>query len=379
MKTYLVGGAVRDKLLGLPVHERDWVVVNATPAEMKARGFKQVGASFPVFLHPETGEEYALARTERKTGPGYQGFNFNSSPQVTLEEDLQRRDLTINAMAEDADGRLIDPYGGEKDLQNRVLRHVSPAFVEDPVRVLRVARFCARMAPLGFSIAPETEALMRRIVESGEIDHLVPERVWQELVKALQSTAPRRFFDALARCGALPRLMPEVGGALDTANLALGRACERSEEPVVRFAAWAGALDEAGIASLCERLKTPREYRELAELTRRQLEFFETCTRLPPPDVLRGLYAADALRRPERFERFLLAAEALAGADPGRWHWPQPQREYLHTARVQAGAINARDLTKIRLQGKELAEELDVHRRAAIAKVKRTYRWAKFR
>ena len=210
MKTYLVGGAVRDKLLGLPVQDRDYVVVGSTPDEMVARGFKPVGADFPVFLHPETKEEYALARTERKSGHGYKGFKVYAAPDVTLEDDLQRRDITINAMAEDEQGQLIDPFKGAEDLHNGVLRHVSPAFAEDPVRILRVARFAARFAKWGFHVAHGTNKLMREMVDSGEVDHLVPERVWTELDRALGEDKPSRFFEALRGCGASARLFPEI-------------------------------------------------------------------------------------------------------------------------------------------------------------------------
>src|SRR5690606_13086377 len=210
MEVYLVGGAVRDELMGLPVTERDWCVVGATPDEMKALGFRQVGKDFPVFLHPETGEEYALARTERKTGPGYHGFEFRTSPDVTIEEDLARRDITINAMARDAEGRLVDPFGGRRDLRNKVLRHVSEAFAEDPVRVLRVAKFAARFAPQGFRVADETMELMRGMVEDGEVDELVPHRVWKETEAALAGPAPRVYFEVLRECGALAVVFPEI-------------------------------------------------------------------------------------------------------------------------------------------------------------------------
>ncbi|MGH8272372.1 MAG: multifunctional CCA addition/repair protein, partial [Gammaproteobacteria bacterium] len=210
MKTWLVGGAVRDRLLGLAVGERDWVVVGANPEDLRALGYKPVGKDFPVFLHPQTGEEYALARTERKTAPGYHGFEFHAAPDVTLEEDLRRRDLTVNAMAEDEDGNFVDPYGGREDLAARCLRHVSPAFREDPVRILRVARFAARLAPLGFTIAPETLVLMREMVAVGEADHLVAERVWQEMARALGAEWPDVFVRTLRDCGALARVLPEV-------------------------------------------------------------------------------------------------------------------------------------------------------------------------
>lgn len=379
MKTYLVGGAVRDKLLGLPVKERDWVVVGATPEEMLALGYQQVGGSFPVFLHPETKEEYALARTERKTAPGYKGFSVDFSSATTLEEDLARRDLTVNAMAEDSDGRLVDPYHGARDLQDRVLRHVSDAFVEDPVRILRAARFLARFKNLGFGIAPETYRLMSGMVNAGETRSLVPERVWQELQKALAEPDPECFQDTLRQCGALADILPELDSpAGEQCLAALRQAREHSDDPVIRFAAWLAPLATGQIEALCERLRVPREYSALALLTNKHQGFFEDSIQLPPPQILAGLEAVDAFRRPERFEQFLLAAEAVSRAKPGRAAWPHPQREYLHTALLQARAITARDLTKVRLEGKALAEELNNHRRAAISKIKRTYRWAKF-
>ena len=379
MKTYLVGGAVRDKLLDLPVQEHDWVVVGTTAEEMLALGYRQVGNSFPVFLHPESKEEYALARTEKKTGPGYQGFSVDFSPNISLEDDLQRRDLTINAIAEDADGKIIDPLNGQHDLETRLLRHISPAFIEDPVRVLRVARFHARFADLGFQVATETLKLMQKTVADGEVNHLVPERVWQEIFKALQTKQAWLFFETLHNSHALKVLLPEALDTLPRCNWALQRACEQTHDAVVRFAAWAGTLPKKPIQELSERFRAPKEFSELALLVEQQLPFFENCTQLPPPEILDGLKAIDAFRRPERFEKFLLAAEAIAGANTERESWPQPQREYLHTAKHQAAAINARDLTKLHLEGKELADELDMHRRAAISKVKRTYRWAKFR
>jgi tRNA nucleotidyltransferase (CCA-adding enzyme) len=379
MKTYLVGGAVRDKLLGLPVKERDWVVVGATPEEMLALGYQQVGGNFPVFLHPDTKEEYALARTERKTAPGYKGFSVDFSPATALEEDLARRDLTVNAMAEDSDGRLVDPYHGARDLEARSLRHVSDAFVEDPVRILRAARFLARFKNLGFNIAPETYQLMTRMVKAGETRSLVPERVWQELQKALSEPDPECFPETLRQCGALADILPELDSpAGEQCLAALRQARKFSDDPVIRFAAWLAPLATGQIEALCERLRVPKEYAALALLTNKNRSFFEDSTQLPPPQILAGLEAVDAFRRPERFEQFLLAAEAVSRAQPGRADWPHPQREYLHTALLQARAITARDLTKVRLEGKALAEELNNHRRAAISKVKRTYRWAKF-
>jgi tRNA nucleotidyltransferase (CCA-adding enzyme) len=379
VKIYLVGGAVRDKLLGLPVKERDWVVVGATPEQMLALGYTRVGQNFPVFLHPESKEEYALARSERKTGPGYKGFAFDFTPDISLEEDLKRRDLTINAMAEDEKGGIIDPYGGLKDLQNRVLRHVSPAFVEDPLRVLRVARFMSQFADFNFQVAGETLELMRRIVAAGEIKHLVAERIWQELHKALQARGPQHFLQTLKDTDALAALLPGSQFNFDRAVAALSEACSFSKDPQIRYAAMMFAADTpATITATGERLRVPKAFTELAELLHARHAFFMASIQLPPPDILDGLKALDAFRRPERFEQFLLSAEAVARAQPGREHWPVPQREYLHTAWAQARAINAKDLTKLRLEGEELAKELDTHRKAAISKVKRTYRWAKF-
>jgi tRNA nucleotidyltransferase (CCA-adding enzyme) len=379
VKIYLVGGAVRDKLLGLPVKERDWVVVGATPEQMLAQGYKQVGQNFPVFLHPETKEEYALARSERKTAPGYKGFEFEFTPDITLEEDLKRRDLTINALAEDEKGRLTDPYGGLQDLQNRVLRHVSPAFIEDPLRVLRVARFSSQFADFNFKIASETMELMRRIVAAGEIKHLVAERIWQEMHKALQAKSPQSFLQTLKDADALTTLFPIGQFNFDQAIAGLNQACAHSKDPQIRYAAMMYAADSpATITAIGERLRIPKVFTELAGLLRTHHAFFIDSIQLPPPEILDGLKALDAFRRPERFEQFLLAAEAVTRAQPGREHWPVPQREYLHTALAQTRAINAKDLTKVRLEGEELAKELDAHRRAAISKIKRTYRWAKF-
>src|SRR5690348_14411942 len=250
MKTYLVGGAVRDRLLGLPVKEKDWVVTGATPAELSALGYQPVGKDFPVFLHPQTHEEYALARTERKSGRGYKGFTVHAAPDVTLEDDLRRRDLTINAIARAETGELIDPFGGRRDLEQKILRHVSDAFVEDPVRILRVARFAARFP---FRIAEETMALMRRIVDSGEADALVPERVWQEFARGLEEEHPERMLEALERCGLRAKLMPELARA--PARFSGSRA--------VRFAHLCWEMDEAAVSALCERLRVPNEEKEL--------------------------------------------------------------------------------------------------------------------
>jgi tRNA nucleotidyltransferase (CCA-adding enzyme) len=318
MQVYLVGGAVRDELLDLPVAERDWVVVGATPEQLQHAGYRAVGREFPVFLHPDSKEEYALARLERKTGPGYRGFETRFSPDVTLEQDLQRRDLTINAMARAADGTLIDPYGGQHDLQQRLLRHVSAAFVEDPVRVLRVARFAARLHGHGFSVAPETRALMRQMVANGEINALVPERVWREMARALLEAHPEVFFDILEDCGALALLLPELDWDRQ-ARAALQHAVVLSTEGSVRFTALLAGTSEPAIATLCERLRIPNDYRELAQLAARLRQRIgalvapgglDAAGSFDAAGTLELLEAADALRRPERFQLLLSAVQA---------------------------------------------------------------------
>jgi tRNA nucleotidyltransferase (CCA-adding enzyme) len=309
MQVYLVGGAVRDELLGLPAPERDWVVVGATTEELQRAGYRAVGREFPVFLHPDTKEEYALARLERKTGPGYRGFETRFSPDVTLEQDLQRRDLTINAMARAADGTLIDPYGGQRDLQQRLLRHVSAAFVEDPVRVLRVARFAARLHVFGFSVAPETRELLRLMVANDEINALVPERVWREMARALLQANPEVFFDILGDCGALALLLPELLWDAP-ARAALMRAVVLSPEGSVRFAALLADTPAPAIATLCERLRIPNDYRELALLGARLRQRVGAAATLDAAGRLELLEAADALRRPERFQLLLSALQA---------------------------------------------------------------------
>jgi tRNA nucleotidyltransferase (CCA-adding enzyme) len=308
MELYLVGGAVRDELLGRPVAERDWVVVGATPQEMEQQGFRAVGRDFPVYLHPQTHEEYALARLERKVGPGYRGFTTQSSPDVTLEQDLQRRDLTINAIARAADGRLIDPFGGQRDLTLRLLRHVSGAFVEDPVRILRVARFAARFAGLGFTVAPETRALMRQMVDNGEVRALVPERLWRELERALSEPHPEACFDTLQDCGALAVLMPELPWR-EHEQRAL-QAAALSIDATVRFAAVLADIDVAAINSLCDRLRVPNDYRELAVLAARLSASLAQACHLEANNLLRLFETADAFRRPDRFSKLLLAAQA---------------------------------------------------------------------
>lgn len=375
METYLVGGAVRDRLLGIDVSDRDWVVTGASPEAMLARGFRPVGKDFPVFLHPETGDEYALARTERKSGHGYTGFTFHHAPDVTLEQDLERRDLTVNAMAESAQGRLIDPFGGQRDLEDRVLRHVSPAFVEDPLRILRVARFAARFAPLGFRIAGETLDLMQEMVRSGEVDHLVPERVWQETRRALDEPACHVYIEVLRDCGALTALLPEVDALfgvpqtkawhpeVDTGVhviMVLEQAARITGSNRVRFAALLHDLgkavtpdevlpghrghEEAGlplVEAVCDRMKVPRAHRELALLV---CEHHLNCHRameLRPTTLFGLLEKLDALRRPDRFEEFLLSCEADARGRKDREEEPYPQADYLRGAREAAAAIDS--------------------------------------
>lgn len=401
MKTYLVGGAVRDKLLGLPVQERDWVVVGATPEQMLEAGFKQVGKDFPVFLHPETGEEYALARTERKTGPGYTGFDFNADPDVTLEQDLERRDLTINAMAEEEDGRLIDPFDGQTDLREGVLRHVSPAFVEDPVRILRVARFAARYGKWGFRVAHGTNALMRKMVLNGEVDALVPERVWAETERALAEDTPVRFFEVLRGCGALARVFPEIDALFGVpqpephhrekdsgvhALLVLEQAARLTPDTRVRFAALVHDLGKAAtpeeewphhvgheqrsvelVEQLCARLRVPNDYRDLAVLAARYHGRCHRAFELRPVTLLQTLESLDAFRRPRRFEQFLLACEADARGRAGHEHDAYPQAEVFRQARQAAAGVDARPFARQGLEGPQIAERL---RQARIATIK---------
>ena len=345
MQAYVVGGAVRDELLGLPVVDRDWVVVGATPEEMTVAGYRPVGRDFPVFLHPETHEEYALARTERKSGRGYKGFTIYSAPDVTLEDDLARRDLTINAMARGPDGRLIDPFGGEADARSGVLRHVGEAFTEDPVRILRVARFAARFR---FKVAPATLGLMRRMVAEGEADFLVAERVWQEFARGLLEKYPQEMFSVLESCGALARLAPELQAILAGASRealldALGRAAAGSAPLPVRFAllAWfAGTGCETDFTALGERLRAPMEERELAQLACRCREGIAGAAHAKPAELLAVLKNADAFRRKERFEELLLTARLAA---PDTAAGAERLRTGLRAASaIDAGAIAAK-------------------------------------
>lgn len=305
MQIYLVGGAVRDELLGLPVKERDWVVVGASVEEMLKQGYRQVGKDFPVFLHPKTKEEYALARMERKVGRGYTGFTFDTSPDVSLEEDLKRRDITINAIAKTDKGEIVDPYHGQKDIKAKLLRHVSDAFVEDPVRILRVARFAARFASMGFTVAPETMELMKSMAQSGEVDALVAERVWKELERALTEPSPEQFFQVLKNCDALDRLFP-AALPLD----ALQRAVHLSSDAKIRFAALLHHLTESEIKILCDRYRIPSDYRELALLVGRFFKTYHQPSELSAENILDLFHSVDAYRRPERFRDFLLVCEA---------------------------------------------------------------------
>jgi len=378
MQTFVVGGAVRDELLGLPVADRDYVVVGATPEEMTAQGFIPVGQDFPVFLHPQTREEYALARTERKSGRGYKGFTVYASPEVTLEEDLHRRDLTINAMARDETGALIDPYGGLSDLKAKIFRHVSEAFSEDPVRILRVARFAARFSDFG--IAPETMMLMRQIVESGEADALVPERVWQELSRGLMERQPSRMFMVLRECGALAKLLPEVDALfgvpqppehhpeIDTGvhvMLVVDWAARQGFSLPVRFAALTHDLGKGAtppelwprhigheaksverLRTLCARMRVPADCRDLAIAVAREHGIVHRAVELRPGTVVELLERVDAFRRPERFEEFLQACECDFRGRPGYEEKIFPAPDYLKQALRAAQSVDAGAVAK---------------------------------
>jgi tRNA nucleotidyltransferase (CCA-adding enzyme) len=406
MQVYLVGGAVRDRLLGREVKERDWVVVGARPEELERQGFVPVGRDFPVFLHPETREEHALARLERKVGPGYRGFTTEFSPTVTLEDDLRRRDLTINAMAEDGSGRVIDPYGGLRDLEARLLRHVSEAFSEDPVRILRVARFAARYAPLGFTVADETRALMRKMVEAGEANALVPERVWAETEKALGEPRPDVFISVLRDCGALKVIYPELdalfgvpqpekwhpeidtgvhqlmalretvklGGGIDARFAVLMHDLGKGVTPADILPSHHGHED-AGVAlveQLCARLRVPNHLRELAIITSRYHTHVHRALELRAATVLKTLESCDAFRRPGRFADFLLACEADARGRQGLEQREYPQRQFFATARERAAAVALTAEERDGLSGLQIGEELRKRRTAAIEELKST-------
>ena len=405
MKTYLVGGAVRDELLDYPHKEKDWVVVGATPEDMLDAGFQQVGKDFPVFLHPETKEEYALARTERKTSPGYKGFDVHATPDVTLEQDLLRRDLTINAIAKDETGEIIDPFNGLQDIHDRVLRHVSPAFAEDPVRILRVARFAARYLHLGFIVADETMQLMKQMVEDGEVDALVPERVWQEMEKALGERSPSRFIEVLRDCGALERILPELDRLfgvpqpeehhpeIDTGIhtlMVLQQACRLSDDTGVRFAAlmhdlgkgvtpeseWPHHIEHEArgadiVLDVCKRLRIPNEYRDLAERTARFHLHYHRALELKPSTVVNTLEQLDAFRKPQRFEKFLLASEADARGRPGHEDSTFPQGAYFRTAFAQAQKIDIKSLVEQGYSNKELADKIREERTRLVAAIEK--------
>ncbi|MDC0663710.1 multifunctional CCA tRNA nucleotidyl transferase/2'3'-cyclic phosphodiesterase/2'nucleotidase/phosphatase [Marinobacter sp. SS21] len=360
MDIYLVGGAVRDELLGIPVKDRDWVVVGAAPGQMLTQGYRQVGADFPVFLHPDSNEEYALARTERKQGHGYHGFVVHSAPDVTLEEDLQRRDLTINAMARDADGQLVDPFNGRQDLAARQLRHVSPAFAEDPLRILRTARFAARFAPLGFRVAEETTTLMGQMVSEGEVDHLVPERVWQEMQRALQEQAPAVFFEVLHSCGALAVLMPELDASrLAEALDALRCVCAHDTATDVRLAAMLSPLSTDVASQRAKAMKAPNECQDLVRLTTTAAERFATNSAgagFGAEDLLQLLELADAWRKPERFSRLLVV---LRCAQASHLH---PTLAALEQAAVDTAQVNAQDLMAQGHKGKTLGQAIRLER-----------------
>ncbi|MGA6107568.1 multifunctional CCA addition/repair protein [Pseudomonas solani] len=400
MQIYKVGGAVRDRLLGRPVTEVDWVVVGATAEEMLEQGFKPVGADFPVFLHPQSGEEYALARTERKSGRGYGGFTFFANPDVSLEEDLIRRDLTVNAIAEDEHGTLVDPYGGRRDLEQRILRHVSPAFAEDPLRVLRVARFAARYAPLGFSVATETIALMREIAESGELDALTAERSWKEISRALMEPRPDVFIQVLRDCGALQAWMPELDALFGVPQpehhhpevdsglhvLAVLQQCAEHDQPLA--VRWACLLHDLGkgetpeeewprhiaheqrglklIQQVNERCKAPRDCQELAMLVGEFHTHAHRATELRASTLAELLARFDVYRRPQRFEEFIAACEMDARGRHGLEQREYPQADYLRGAAEAARAVAVQPLLEKGYKGAELGEALRLERLKAL-------------
>jgi tRNA nucleotidyltransferase (CCA-adding enzyme) len=396
VKRYCVGGAVRDELLGLPVGERDWVVTGATPEQMVAEGYAPVGKDFPVFLHPRTREEHALARTERKSGRGYHGFTFHTGPEVTLEDDLSRRDLTVNAMARDEGGALVDPHGGRRDLEARVLRHVAPAFAEDPVRILRLARFHARFAPLGFTVAPETLALARQMAAAGEVDALVPERVWQETAKALMGERPSVFFATLRDCNALARVMPEVdalfgvpqradyhpevdsgihtlmcvdaaarmGFALPVRVSALLHDLGKARTPLSEWPSH--KMHEARgvplVEKFCERLRVPADCRDLAVIHTREHLIIHQARELRPGTVLELLERVDVARRPERFEQLMQACLCDARGRTGYEDCEYPQVPYLREAARVMLEVQAGDLAGSGLSGPQIGAELKKRR-----------------
>ncbi len=375
MKTYLVGGAVRDRLLNQPVYDRDWVVVGATAEQMSALGYQAVGKDFPVFLHPRSKEEYALARTERKNGHGYKGFDFYASPDVSLEQDLQRRDLTINAMAEDERGQVIDPFGGQRDLAERRLRHVSPAFAEDPLRVLRVARFAARFSHLGFQVAAETLRLMAQIADSGELQHLTRERVWSELERALQERSPGVFFELLRQCRALAVLLPEIDQLLASADgpaalAALQRSTAYPTLAATRLAILCLFIDggRERLEPMLVRLKAPNDTRALCLLVSAQARTLLAVETLNPEQQLTLYENLDLQRRPERLPQLLLACRAVAAVEPGAELAAEQQLQQLCRA---VETIEPRQLTAEGFKGKALGNELRRRRLLAIHALER--------
>ncbi|PVZ85098.1 multifunctional CCA addition/repair protein [Serratia sp. S1B] len=405
MKTYLVGGAVRDTLLNLPVVDRDWVVVGATPDQLLALGYQPVGKDFPVFLNPKTHEEYALARTERKSGQGYTGFNCYAAPDVTLEADLMRRDLTINAIAQEDNGNLVDPYHGQADLDARILRHVSDAFAEDPLRVLRVARFAARFAPLGFTIAPETLALMSSMAESGELTSLTAERVWKETEKALLSQTPQVYFQVLRDCGALKVLFPEIDALfgvpapakwhpeIDTGIhtlMTLAIASQLSPELTIRFSALCHDLGKgltpkelwphhyghgpAGVRlveQLCQRLRVPNPLRDLAKLVAEYHDQIHTIDKLRPETLLKLFDNIDVWRKPQRLEQMILSSEADARGRTGFENSPYLQGDYLRQAYQVANSVSVKEVVESGLQGLAIRNEVQRRRQQALAEWKK--------
>lgn len=401
MEIYLVGGAVRDKLLGLPVHERDWVVVGATPEQLLSQGYQQVGKDFPVFLHPDTQDEYALARTERKSGTGYTGFICHADPDVTLKEDLMRRDLTINAIAEDKNGNLYDPYHGKQDLDNHVLRHVSLAFREDPLRVLRLARFAARFAHLGFTIADETRQLLVEMVSSGELSALTPERVWKETEKALSTQDPQVYFEVLRGCGALKVLFPEINKLfgipapekwhpeIDTGIhtlMVLAEAAKLTADISVRFAAlchdigkgltppdkWPhhyghGVLGIQLIMQLSERIRIPNEIRDFAVIAAQYHDLIHSATELKPNTIVQLFDSIDVWRRPERLSKLLLVSEADFKGRKGWQNKPYPQAKYMADAFSIVSEVTAKTVMAEGVSGPAIKQAL-YERRIAVLK-----------
>jgi tRNA nucleotidyltransferase (CCA-adding enzyme) len=406
VEIYLVGGAVRDKLLNLPIHERDWVVVGATQEQMLSQGYQQVGKDFPVFLHPQTHDEYALARTERKSGVGYTGFTCHAAPDVTLEQDLLRRDLTINAIAQDSQGRLFDPYGGQQDLEKRILRHVSPAFREDPLRVLRIARFAARYANLGFTVAPETQRMMTDMSNGGELNALTPERVWKETEKALSTASPQVYFQVLRDCGALAVLFPEIDRLfgvpapekwhpeIDTGIhtlMALAESAKLSDDIAVRFATLCHDIGkgltpkekwphhyghgEAGvplIINLCDRIRVPADIRDFSVLAARYHDLIHSVNELKAGTIVKFFDSIDVWRRPERLEKLILVSTADYKGRGGWQNRPYPQADYLLHAYSAAAKVVARDVIAEGYEGAAIKQAL-YERRLSVVKAWQSY------